>query len=269
MDDWLSNSLKYVIDNTRLGENVKKNVLMDFGMDSYLANAIESAQRALLTPIKIPRHGLFIVVSGIDKSGKETHSFNLDHKKGISSIEEFLTARGLAVKCISQPSYNTIIGSLIFKYLRQNDSKSSVDNQIAWILWSLDRVQHNASVAEWLKKHNNIVLAKRWTESNLVYQRALGVNVDDILNFERNIIKPDLIVVLDITLETFIKRLATTDADSYEKVDLMEKARRGYIEIPYIYKNGSWVYIDSNHSEFDVNRTILQVLDIYLKQLGS
>lgn len=269
MDDWLSNSLKYVIDNTRLGENVKKNVLMDFGMDGYLANAIESAQRALLTPIKIPRHGLFIVVSGIDKSGKETHSFNLDHKKGISSIEEFLTARGLAVKCISQPSYNTIIGSLIFKYLRQNDSKSSVDNQIAWILWSLDRAQHNASVAEWLKNHNNIVLAKRWTESNLVYQKALGVNIGDILNFEKNIIKPDLIVVLDITLETFVKRLAATDADSYERVDLMEKARRGYMEIPYIYKNGSWIYIDSNYSESDVNRTILQVLDIYLKQLDS
>jgi len=268
MEHQLDSSLKCVIESIKLGKKVEKRNLVSLGMPNDLADAVEAAQQVLLTDVKTPRQGLFVVVSGIDKSGKETHSFNPVHRSGIFSIEEFLTVRGLSVKRIFQPSYDTPIGSVVYNYLRQSDGTRIVDDKIAWVLWSLDRAQHNALVASWLEGPNNVVLAKRWTESNLVYQGALGIDVKDILYFERNIIRPDLMLILDITPETFMKRLTVLDADSYEKLDLMEKARRGYIDVPFIYESGSWIYIDSNYCESDVNRTILGALDIYLKQRG-
>ncbi|MBS7618235.1 hypothetical protein KEJ25_06500 [Candidatus Bathyarchaeota archaeon] len=231
-----------------------------------LKNEFLKALRGLLNPIKIPRRGFFIVVTGIDKSGKETQCFNPMKTPNVKSVKDFLVELKGEVLPISLPSYRTPLGSLVGAYLgaREVDVKlnGEVSEEYAWILWSLDRAQYNDAVKSWLSWKNHFVLARRWIESNLCYQTVRGVSEERILRFERNIEKPDLILVIDITAEEALIR--AREKDRYEKLDFLRKVREKLIEISFRGLAGQTVIVNGFGSPSEVNKRLLEILSLYL-----
>ncbi len=224
------------------------------------------ALRGLLNPVKTPRRGFFIVVTGIDKSGKETQCFNPMKIPNVKSVKDFLVELKGEVLPISLPSYGTPLGSLVGAYLgaRGVDVRLSgeVSEEYAWILWSLDRAQYNDAVKSWLSWKNHFVLARRWIESNLCYQTVRGVSEERILRFERNIEKPDLMLVIDITAEEALIRAG--EKDRYERLDFLKKVREKLLEISFRGLVGQTVIVNGFGSPSDVNERLLKILSLYL-----
>ena len=72
------------------------------GAPGWLTVEVDRAVQNLLAKLK-HRKGKFLVVTGVDKAGKETHSFNPKHHPEIISLSDTLSSRGLKVMKILQP----------------------------------------------------------------------------------------------------------------------------------------------------------------------
>jgi len=236
---------------------------IEFYLPSELLIDIREALKGLLYKEEFVKKGKFLVVSGLDKTGKETLCFNPLNLKDIKSLKEFFEEKGYNILTINLPSYNTNLGSLISSYLGKGEGKykilGNISKDYAWILWSLDRAQHNIKAIEWLKKDKALVLAKRWLESNLAYQRANGIEPKRILKFEENIVKQDYTIILDLKPELVLKR--TSHPDLYENLEYLKEVRRAYLDLPKYYPYGKFFYLDSSLSLKELNREMLELVE--------
>lgn len=210
------------------------------------------------------RKGKFIVITGIDKSGKETQCFNPMKIQDIISIYDYLKKISYNVLKISLPSYQTSIGSLIGSYL-QRESKSfkvigKLSSDYAWILWSLDRAQYQNGINEWLVKKDNIILSKRWIESNIVYQKAIGIDEKRILNFENNIIKQDYTIIIDLPVKFALQRTKERK-DLYEEEIYLKKVRELFKDLKKYYPYGKIFSVNGDESPSAVNNSLIGVLE--------
>jgi len=220
--------------------------------------------------VKKPRLGLFIAVTGIDKTGKETQLFNPAKKPGVIPLAEYLRSKDYQVLGIRQPSYDTRFGKLVSCYLGRPvpDIKieGSIDSDVAWILWSLDRAQHNEKVNLWLalgKRH--VVLSKRWTESNVVYQSTYGIEPERVLNVEKKIVKQDVTIILELPVQEVLTRLSTQGRDAFENASVLEKASKLYSNLETIFPFGKVYRINANADLQTVNARLLQLVDNILE----
>jgi len=215
------------------------------------------------------------VLSGIDKSGKETHCFNQSRLSEITSVYDHLTSAGFNVLPVYQPAYDTVMGSLVGAHLGRRARGIRLDGEIgssyAWLLWSLDRAQFNLKVDSWLSAgKDNIVLAKRWTESHAVYQPEVGVEYSRVMKFEERVVKQDFTLVLDISPSLALKRLKSrSDRDNYERASLIERVRGRYLRLSEIYPYGEVYLVDASRELREVNRDILDLVDSILKERGN
>ena len=260
--EWIDKALELIKSRVLNGIGLKSEELIAKGVPPAYAIEIAKSVDSLITGINFTRKGLFIVISGIDKSGKETQAFL--GGAGVVPVSEFIKGLGYNVINIMQPSYDTVLGGLVKWYL---NNPNSVKTENAWMLWTLDRAQHNRRIAEWISS-GGIALAKRWTESHVVYQRAQGIDVDTILKAERNIIKQDITFVLDVNVPEVLRRLNGT-GDNYENVETLNKVRENYLRLGHMYKYGTIVYVDANGSPSEVNRTLLSIIKSYLELWSS
>ncbi|MEM0286647.1 MAG: hypothetical protein QXG05_00540 [Nitrososphaerota archaeon] len=214
------------------------------------------------------RRGKFIAFSGLDKTGKETQLFNPHRRRDILSITQFLSSSGYRVLGIKQPSYDTLMGKLVATYLGRTTEfriEGSLSSQFAWILWSLDRAQHNKSISEWLSADSkNIVLAKRWTDSNVIYQAANGVEPDRVLKMESNIVKPDAIVVLDAPVDVVMKRMKL--ADAYEESAFLTRVKDLYDKLERFYPYCEIYRVDASVEPSKVNVYLLTLIKKILQE---
>lgn len=236
----------------------------DVGLPSLVKKHIIKAYNSLKNDTKFERKGKFIVITGIDKSGKETYAFN-PQKFNIISIKEYMERKGFRVLKIKQPSYNTVMGGLVGAYLGRDDRfviNGKLPKDVAWVLWSLDRAQHNQTVATWLSRGERyIVLSKRWTESNVIYQFLNGILVKDILTLEKNIIRPDYLIVLDIPLDKLIERLNKSRTDIYEKIEFLKKVKRCYLRMSEYYPYGEVYIVDAGGGLKETSRNLLEAIE--------
>ena len=230
-----------------------------------LKNILNSSNQ-LVKSSKESRNTRFIVITGIDKTGKTTQCFNPDKLKNITSIHKILLKLQKKVLKISLPSYNTYLGSLIGAYLGK-ESKFSISGKLspdyAWILWSLDRAQYNNKVINWLNLNKeNVVLADRWTESNIAYQKAVGIDHKRILEFEKKIIKPTNIIILNMPIEMLNKRSENMKDknDLYEENSFLKNVQKIYLKLNKYYPYGTLNIVNSNDNIKTVNKNLIKII---------
>jgi thymidylate kinase len=141
--------------------------------------------------------------------------------------------------------------------------KGELSKDYAWILWSLDRAQHNNEILEWLKDDpKNIVLSKRWLESNIIYQKANEIDEKRILNLEKNVIEQDYTFIIDLPADIAIKRIDKLDSkeDLYEDVIFLEKVRKLFLNLQEYYHFGKTFTINGMNPPSVVNKEFLDLL---------
>lgn len=145
-----------------------------------------------------------IVIEGVDSSGKATQS---------RLLEEKLREDKNSVISVEFPNYRSDSSSVVKMYLGGDfgTDPNSVSPYAASTFFAVDRF---ASVnGEWKDyfSNGNIVIADRYTTSNMVHQASKITDTNEkskfldwLYDFEYNILslpKPDLVVFLDMPVE--------------------------------------------------------------------
>ncbi|MFP3282546.1 MAG: hypothetical protein RXP97_00485 [Nitrososphaeria archaeon] len=215
------------------------------------------------------RRGPFIVITGIDKAGKETHIFNPARIPGIKPLVDLLGEIGYHPLGVRQPEYGFLSGQLIRSYLGLDAAcriSGTLSPDTAWILWSLNRALVNPSVEFWLSRERGAVISKRWSESNLAYHAAQGVSPERILALESGFSRPDLFVVLDIDPEEAARRIGG-DGDLFEsRRQLLSDAREMFMELDRYFPGSAVISVDAAGDPVAVNGYLVDRIRAFLRR---
>jgi dTMP kinase len=200
--------------------------------------------------------GLFIAFEGIDSAGKKTQ---------IQLLANTLRNMEREVVTISFPSYDTEIGNLIKSWMSRT---ITLNPETASMLYAADRMQYQERIKEWLRK-NWIVITDRYCYSNIAYQSALGLSRQWLIDIEKPIIKPDIVILLKIQAVTATHRGTVQESlqkfldmkEEKPKETLREKVSREFLEMaeqpPY---EGTWYVIDGTKPVEQVQAEIWDVI---------
>ena len=200
--------------------------------------------------------GKFLVVDGVDGSGKATQTKRLVAR---------LRRNGHRVKTIDFPQYySNFFGKLIGEYLSGKFGKSSdISPYLISVVYAADRWESSKKIKEWLHD-GNIVIADRYASSNQIHQggkikdikkRTEFLNWLDEMEYKVfDIPRPDAIIYLDVPIVYSMKMASEKSAhskktylngkkDIYENDKLhMQNARSSAMDI--VSKSNNWVRIN-------------------------
>jgi len=198
--------------------------------------------------------GNFIVLEGIDGCGGETQLSKL--------IEHFKNERVPAEK-LTYPDYTGPIGKLIHEYLYKQYDFSK---EVQFLLYFGDFLKDSEKIQGWLNMGKTIV-SDRYFTSTLAYQCLNGFPLEKALQVSElfNLVRPSLIIYLDITAETSMKRKAQEKGGD---LDRNESDRQFLSDLVHSYTQliekqtfAPWVVVDGEQPIEKVTKDIIRVLN--------
>lgn len=151
---------------------------------------------------------LIIIESGSDASGKATQT---------QKLYDRLVKEGYIIQKVEYPNYKSDSSALVKMYLNGDFGKnpSDVNPYVASTFYAVDRYASYKTQWEKFYKEGSIILADRYTTSNMVHQASKmdikdrDTYLDWLEDYEYNMYKiprPDCVVFLDVPIE-FSKKL--------------------------------------------------------------
>lgn len=214
--------------------------------------------------------GRFIVLEGIDGAGTTTHS---------KRLYKALRQRELGVEHTCEPTSGPI-GGLIRQVLQRRllVSDSTGLRPFAWstmaLLFAADRLDHLDSVIVPALRAGKIVISDRYDLSSLIYQSATSPAGEGVLPWIRALneraLRPDLTLVLDVSVETAEKRrtLRGGGEEMFDQREIQERLATLYGEAAQLVPNDHVVHVSGEESIEEVSRVLVRTVDARL-DLGS
>lgn len=200
--------------------------------------------------------GLFIVLDGIDGSGK-SEVVKLLHNYLYSKHKKYrlLTTR--------EPT-NGAYGKRIRRILKQEKNPISNSKKLM-DFFIKDRQEHLKNTIEpFLKKSNkhelNIVLCDRYYYSTIAFQGAQGLNMKGLIAKNKRFRRPDIAFILDVEPSLALKRIKYRKKEKFEQLDFMKKIRENFLRLPKLL-NDNIKIIDSSKSLKNVFEDIKKEVD--------
>ena len=169
--------------------------------------------------------GRFIVIEGLDGSGKATQT---------ELLRAYLTEKGENVIKLSFPDYESPSSALVRMYLggELGESASSVNAYAAAAFYTVDRAA--SFLKYWKQDYENgaFILADRYAQSNIIYQMSKlpGDEWNSFIEFQQDfeykkigVPEPDAVIYLDVEPEVSQKLLLNRYKGDDAKKDLHEK----------------------------------------------
>jgi dTMP kinase len=194
--------------------------------------------------------GLFIVFEGIDGSGKTTQS---------KLLFELFSKEGKQVIWTKEPTDGDIGSLLTNKYLKEVDLPI-----VDALLFAADREEHLKDMVIPALNQGKIVVSDRYYHSTLAYQQAQGLDLRWLLELNKNFIKPDLTIIIDLEPEMAIERIEKDkkrkieDRKKFEKLEFLKKVRKNFLDLPKILKDEKIVVIDGNKGKEEVFEDVVK-----------
>ena len=195
------------------------------------------------------KRGRFIVIEGIDGSGKSTH---------IPLLAKRLMADGKKVYTTAEPTVS-LTGGMLRDALGGVSKKTTCEIAAMFLL---DRIFHNVNPVNGIEKflaEGVDVICDRYYYSSLAYQGS-ETDFDWVLDMNLNcpeIRKPDLCIFLDLAPEKSLERISKNRLvkEIYEEKDRLETFRKRYFDIFDMLK------FTDNIAVLDTDRDIESIAD--------
>ena len=165
--------------------------------------------------------GKFIVIEGLDGSGKTTQ---------INKLEKHLKSKGLKVLVTKEPQNDRPIGQLLRRVLTQDEK---TDLRVAASLFAADRLDHltrKEGIIDALET-GAYVLCDRYYLSNYAYN-MVDVDLDWIMSLNREAVKigkPDLHVYVDVPADIALSRVNNRgEAELFENLERLQRVHDNY-----------------------------------------
>ncbi len=188
----------------------------------------------------MPTRGKFIVIEGIDGSGKRTQ---------LDLLARALAQRGHDLSQVSFPNYNGFFGKLVARFLNGDfGSLDSVDPHFAALLYAGDRLESKPALESALAA-GKLLVSDRYIASNLAHQgsRVPQAQRDEFLAWLRRLEyeiyglpAEDMVIYLRVPVDHAHRLVASKNARGYtdkkhdiQEADLahLEAASRVYDEL--------------------------------------
>lgn len=215
--------------------------------------------------------GHFIVLEGIDGSGTTTN---------VRLLAEALRVRGLPAHATREPSDGPV-GALIRLALagRLVVPGTHGGHAPSWatmaMLFAADRLDHLETEIVPNLRDGVTVISDRYDASSVAYQSMtsgleLDASVIDwIRTLNRRARRPDLTVVLDVTVANAAKRRRERQGqvEIYDDDELQASLARFYAEIDGHFPDDRIVHVDANRPLSEVGESVVRAVDD-LRRLG-
>lgn len=198
---------------------------------------------------------MFITLEGPEGSGKTSQ---------LPKLAEYLNKRGFDVLTTREPG-GTAISEQIRTVLHNLENKE-MNPRTEILLFQASRAQLVEQVIRPHLDRGGVVLSDRYADSTLAYQ-GYGHQIDIeplrvLVTFATGGLKPDLTILLDVDVETGLRRKELKGEwnrlDAYD-LDFHQRVRQGYIQL---VKNEPerWVVIDASQPPAKVQEEMRRVV---------
>lgn len=193
--------------------------------------------------------GKFIVIEGIDRSGKST----LLNEVVTRLRRKYPTYK---FKDIHFPDRTTETGKILDKYLKK---EIDLGKEASHLLFSANRWEKNQEIIESIQ--SQFVISARYYFSGIAYSRAaLGLDNDWVEWHDKGLVEPDLLLFLDVSAKITSER-ENFGVEVYDNSKTQEKVYKELKNVCTAYKNCK--VIDGSE-DFDV---IVQNVIKYVEEL--
>lgn len=118
--------------------------------------------------------GFFIVLEGLDGSGKTTQA---------KLLKEYLQKQGYHIKMADFPQYGNWSAQFVEKYLRgEFGSVNEVTAHQSSLFYALDRYAASSQITQWIAE-GNIVICDRYVSANKGHQLGKIIDVEEMHSF--------------------------------------------------------------------------------------
>lgn len=193
-----------------------------------------------------PQRGLFIVIEGIDGTGKSTQAKRLG---------EWFVSQGREVVLSREPTDGPW-----GKRLRESAAtgRLSPEDELRYFL--NDRRQHVEETIAPALAAGKVVILDRYYFSTMAYQGARGFDPAEIRRLNEEFAPvPDLLLILDLDVDTAHQRIGCRGdtANEFEKHESLQRCREIFLSL----KDEAFArVIDSNGTLDEVSQRIRQVV---------
>ena len=186
----------------------------------------------------MPVRGKFIVIEGIDGSGKRTQ---------LDLLVRALAQRGHDLSQVSFPNYNGFFGKLVARFLNgEFGSLDSVDPHFAALLYAGDRLESKPALGSALAG-GKILLSDRYIASNLAHQgsRVPSAQRDEFLAWLRRLEYE----IYGLPLEDLVIYLRVPVAHAYRLV--ASKSTRDYTDKKHDIQEANLAHLEAASRVYD------------------
>ena len=196
----------------------------------------------------MPSH--FITLEGPDGSGKSTQA---------RLLADALESRGLKVKLTREPGGDPV-SEEIRKILLDGADHSVVDRTEVF-LYLAARAQHTERVIRPSLQDGFTVICARYTDSTVAYQgygSGLDLELIHRMNtFATDGLTPNLTLLLDIDVETGLRRQNQWNRMERKAVEYHQRVRQGFLEEARLHPERI-VVIDARQDADSIHRLVLK-----------
>ncbi len=162
------------------------------------------------------KKGIFIVIEGLDGSGKTTQATLLANRLS-QSYTVLLTA---------EPSRGKI-GTFIREGCLYEDKRLPIEAEA--LLFAADRIEHMQKELRPALEDGKLVICDRYVYSSLAYQGSAGLSLDWIKTMNARALQPDFSIFIDVPPERVLERLQRKKS-VMETLETQQKVREVYLK---------------------------------------
>lgn len=195
-----------------------------------------------------------ICFEGVDGAGKTTQA---------GKLEKHLMKQGYRVKRVKFPTWYVI------KEILKGGHK--IDDKAFHLLCAADFYNFQATELEHIKANYDYLILDRFWYSNIIYGVTKDIPISFLANIHQGLIKPDIVILLDIDLDTLLYRKKQDPDIRGFNVDILDNLIVNYRNLPSIVRDfiskttPYFCFLDGRESEENIFNKIIKILNILNK----
>eukprot|EP00736_Rhodelphis_marinus_P014535 Rmarinus@m.8648 len=190
------------------------------------------------------KRGAFIVLEGMDRSGKSTQ---------VQRLTEKLVTEGISVENMRFPDRSTTIGQMINAYLT---NATDLADQSIHLLFSANRWELQRKIESMLQNGTTII-CDRYAFSGVAYTSAKGLDLDWCMSPEEGLPAPDAVLFLQLPPSVAESR-ASYGEERYEKREFQEVVRKQFELLGTRVPDSVWKTVDASGSIDEVTHRLME-----------
>jgi len=188
--------------------------------------------------------GKLMAIEGIDQAGKKTQT---------RLLAKEIRRRGFPVSIWEFPNYSTPLGRQLKAYLA---GKSRLDVRAVHLLYAANRWEVAEDLEGEIQGGMNVIVNRYWP-SNLAYGISHGLSSEWLSCLDRGLPKPRLVIVLDISPTTSLKR-KMKGRDVHEgDLTYLRKVRSTYLSLARRYM---WRVVDGEQNSRTIQSELREIV---------